>query len=42
MRRDHLNSLKRWREDFIRVPLMIRGAQASRQIMACQYLWQGI
>lgn len=27
MRRDHLNFLKRWRNDPIRVPLMIRGAR---------------
>lgn len=27
MRRDHLNFLRRWREDPIRVPLMIRGAR---------------
>ena len=27
MRRDHLNFLRRWRNDPIRVPLMIRGAR---------------
>ena len=27
MRRDHLNFLKRWKKDPIRVPLMIHGAR---------------